>query len=220
MGVVLRRMGQRRRQHQPAAGLDERRRTDDCSDPNVITGSVYPNCPDWLFQFHHQPFNYFANYAPGTPGRTHLKDETDFVTAAKHGHLPAVSFVKPIGEENEHPGYASQSNGNTHLVDLIKTILHGQGRRAHDDHRHLRRVRWTVGPRVAAHRRRRERCVGPRHPHAGSRHLAAICPARTLSITPSTTRRRSWPRSKHRFGLAPLSSRDGAVNDVATAYSA
>jgi acid phosphatase len=97
-----------------------------CSDPNVITGSAYPNCPDWLFQFHHQPFNYYANYAQGTPGRTHLKDEVDFVRAAKRGKLPKVSFVKPIGEENEHPGYASQSNGNSHLVELIKTILNGK----------------------------------------------------------------------------------------------
>jgi hypothetical protein len=42
------------------------------------------------------PFVYFANYADGTPGRAaHLKDETDFVAAAKAGTLPAVSFVKP-----------------------------------------------------------------------------------------------------------------------------
>src|SRR6185312_17519874 len=33
---------------------------------------------DPLFQFHHQPLNYFQNYAPGMPGRTHLRDETEF----------------------------------------------------------------------------------------------------------------------------------------------
>jgi acid phosphatase len=81
--------------------------------------------PDPLFQYHHQPFNYFQNYAPGMPGRTHLKDETDFVAAVNDGTLPAVSFVKPIGEENEHPGYASTDNGESHLVDLLKTILAG-----------------------------------------------------------------------------------------------
>ncbi|MEJ0002802.1 MAG: acid phosphatase [Pararobbsia sp.] len=32
------------------------------------TGAV-PN-----FQYHHQPFNYFVRYAPGTPGRSHLLD--------------------------------------------------------------------------------------------------------------------------------------------------
>src|ERR1041384_6159137 len=41
-----------------------------CSDPNTIAGAVFPNCADKLFQFHHQPFNYFASFAPGTAART------------------------------------------------------------------------------------------------------------------------------------------------------
>ena len=36
-----------------------------------------------------------------------------------------MSFVKPYGAENEHPGYASQAEGSDHLVDLLKTILAG-----------------------------------------------------------------------------------------------
>jgi phospholipase C len=59
------------------------------------------------------------------PGRTHLRDETEFVAAAAAGTLPAVSFVKPIGEENEHPGYASTDTGDSHLVDLLNSILNG-----------------------------------------------------------------------------------------------
>jgi phospholipase C len=98
-----------------------------CGDPNHDTAnSAYPRCPDFLFQYHHQPFNYFANYAPGTPGRAHLQDEADFSAAAassgKGCNLKAVSFVKPVGEENEHPGYASTPNGNDHLVDLLQSI--------------------------------------------------------------------------------------------------
>jgi len=81
--------------------------------------------PGPLFQYHHQPFNYFKNYAPGTPGRAHLQDETKFVAAAKNGTLPTVSFVKPYGAENEHPGYASEPNGSDHLVDLLKTVTSG-----------------------------------------------------------------------------------------------
>jgi phospholipase C len=81
--------------------------------------------PDPLFQFHHQPFNYFQNYAPGMPGRAHLKDETNFFAAARAGKLPKVSFVKPLGEENEHPGYASTASGEKHLVKLIKAALNG-----------------------------------------------------------------------------------------------
>jgi phospholipase C len=81
--------------------------------------------PGALFQYHHQPFNYFAAYAPGQPGRAHLKDETDFLASAKDGSLPAVSFVKPYGSENEHPGYASEPNGSDHLVDLLKAVTTG-----------------------------------------------------------------------------------------------
>ena len=36
--------------------------------------------------------------------------------------LKPVSFVKPIGQENEHPGYASEPNGSDHLVDLVRAI--------------------------------------------------------------------------------------------------
>src|ERR1051325_6093822 len=71
--------------------------------------------PDSLFQYHHQPFIYFKNYGDGTPGRAqHLKDETDFIAAAKAGTLPAVSFVKPVGENNEHPGYTDLISGERH----------------------------------------------------------------------------------------------------------
>jgi phospholipase C len=102
-----------------------------CADPNHDpANSTYPRCPDALFQYHHQPFNYFANYAPGEPGREHLQDEENFIAAAqssdKHCNLKPVSFIKPIGEENEHPGYASEKNGNDHLVDdLLKPIEGG-----------------------------------------------------------------------------------------------
>jgi phospholipase C len=82
--------------------------------------------PDPSFQFHHQPFNYFQRYAPGTPDRAaHLKDETDFLADVAAGTLPKVSFVKPLGVENEHPGYASETEGSGHLVDLIKAVTSG-----------------------------------------------------------------------------------------------
>jgi phospholipase C len=103
--------------------------TGTCTPPagqTLANGAVFPNCPDALFQFHHQPFGYFANYADGTQGRVdHLKDEQQFLMDAQQGKLPSVSFVKPIGEENEHPGYTSESTGSQHLVDLIKAVLTG-----------------------------------------------------------------------------------------------
>jgi phospholipase C len=80
--------------------------------------------PDPLFQFNHQPFAYFANYAPGTPGAQHLQDETAFVAAIAHGTLPAVSFVKPDGQDNEHPGYANLYDGEIQTAQLIQQLMH------------------------------------------------------------------------------------------------
>lgn len=99
-----------------------------CSDPNANLSAPggFPRCPDKNFQYHHQPFNYFANFAPGTQARTdHLRDEEEFFQAAQNGTLKAVSFVKAVGEDNEHPGYTSESGGSTHLVNLIKAIVDG-----------------------------------------------------------------------------------------------
>ena len=82
--------------------------------------------PAMNFQWHHQPFNYYANYAPGTTARAqHLKDETDFIAAAKAGKLPTVSFVKPMGPDNEHPGYTDLITGEKHLIDLIQDVRNG-----------------------------------------------------------------------------------------------
>lgn len=77
-----------------------------------------------LFQFHHQPFNYFAKYGSDTSSlkKSRLKDETDFTAALASGNLPAVSFVKPFGINNEHPGYADVQTGEMHLVGLINQI--------------------------------------------------------------------------------------------------
>src|SRR5262249_46051809 len=98
-----------------------------CSAPNTIAGATFPNCPDNLFQFHHQAFNYYSAYAPGTAARAaHLRDEQDFIrlaeTSSKQCMLKPVSFIKPIGEENEHPGYTNETSGSDHLVDLISAI--------------------------------------------------------------------------------------------------
>jgi phospholipase C len=78
--------------------------------------------PGKLFQYHHQPLNYWKDYGPDQPGRKHLKGESDFRVALRDGRLPKVSFVKPYGAENEHPGYASEPDGSDHLVDLLKRI--------------------------------------------------------------------------------------------------
>lgn len=82
--------------------------------------------PDPTFQFHHQPFIYFTPYADGTAAKKeHLLDESAFIAAAKNGTLPAVSFIKPVGLDNEHPGYADVVRGEQHTVELINQVLNG-----------------------------------------------------------------------------------------------
>jgi phospholipase C len=93
-----------------------------CADPDHNPSATYPYCADRLFQYHHQAFNYFANYAEGAAGRTLLRDERDFLAEAAACTLPAVSFVKPLGEHNEHPGYADVNSGERHLIDLIEAL--------------------------------------------------------------------------------------------------
>lgn len=76
-----------------------------------------------LFQFHHQPFAYFANYADGTAAKKeHLKDEKDFLAAVADDALPNVVFVKPLGNEDEHPGYATLARGQNHVGRLVDAI--------------------------------------------------------------------------------------------------
>ena len=176
--------------------------------------------PGPLFQYHHQPFNYFAAYAPGQPGRAHLKDESRFVTAAKNGHLPMVSFVKPYGAENEHPGYASQSKGSDHLVHLLKTITNGpQGKDTlvvvtYDEFG----GQWDhVSPPGAGARKGTHDVWGP-----GTR-IPALVVGRSLKRSgvdhtsyDTTSILATIERS---YGLAPLSSRDRAVNDLSHAVA-
>lgn len=75
------------------------------------------------FQYHHQPFAYFSRYAAGTAARAkHLKDEADFIQDIDNGTLPDVAFYKPIGDLNEHPGYADLLSGEQHIADLLARI--------------------------------------------------------------------------------------------------
>jgi phospholipase C len=75
------------------------------------------------FAPHHQPFNYFARFAPGTADRErHLKDYTDLLAAIERGSLPQVAFYKPQGTLNQHPGYADVLSGDIHIAELVGLI--------------------------------------------------------------------------------------------------
>jgi phospholipase C len=190
-----------------------------CTSPRTATGAVYPNCPDATFQYHHQPFNYFANYAPGTAARAaHLRDEVEFIAAAKSGNLKPVSFIKPVGEENEHPGYASEDAGSRHLVDLVKAVENGPDADntlivvTYDefggqwDHvappsgRHAVADQWGPGTRIPA------LLISPLlHRPFSVDHASHD----TTSIMATI---------EHRFHLAPIGTRDARVADLFTAF--
>jgi acid phosphatase len=198
-----------------------------CSDPNAATTATFPNCPDKLFQYHHQPLNYFASFAPGTEAReAHLRDEAEFLQLArgsmKRCQIKPVSFIKPVGANNEHPGYASVARGSSHTVELLQAIKHsrcasntmviltydefggtwdhvtppGQGGAPgpHDE--------WGPGTRIPA------LVISPR---LRGEFVVDDTQYDTTSILATIERR---------FGLEPLTSRDAAVNDLSTVFAA
>ncbi len=200
-----------------------------CSDPNTIVNPnvMFPNCPDKLFQFHHQAFNYYANYAPGTAARAaHLRDEEEFLDLAgssdKACNLKPVSFIKPVGAENEHPGYASAHAGSSHLMDLVQAVE--QSRCANDtmvvvtydefggqwDHVTPPGQGGTGGPADV---------FGPStripalviSPFLRGSFVVDHTQYDTTSIAATIERR---------YGLAPLSSRDAAVHDLSRVFQA
>jgi len=96
-------------------------------------GTTPPNPPvDPLFQWHHQPFAFYDNYAPWKNGQrnpvsaAHLQDENDFFLDLQNGELPAVTFIKPLGPNNEHPGYADLLQGQQHVADLVNAVRNSQ----------------------------------------------------------------------------------------------
>jgi acid phosphatase len=197
-----------------------------CTDPASFANPTYPYCPSKVFQFHHQPFNYYTAYAPGTPGRTHLKDEVDFTNLLGNSQrtcrLNSVSFVKPVGLENEHPGYTSETSGSNHLVSLLKAVQSSACRKdtmvvvTYDEfggqYDHVTPPgqggapgasdMWGPGTRIPA------LIIAP---HLRGSFVVDHTQYDTTSILATI---------EHRFDLAPLSTRDAAVNDLAHVFKA
>ena len=141
----------------PAPGGDAN--VADASDPSVLPPQSYDTIGDLLsragvswawyggawqaaidgrgagqrpnFQHHHQPFNYFKQFAPGTEAREeHLRDgglgdspiSNKFIADAVAGKLPAVSFYKPQGNLNLHAGYSDIESGDAHVANVIEHL--------------------------------------------------------------------------------------------------
>ena len=137
--------------------------------------------------------------------------------------LKPVSFIKPIGAENEHPGYASEANGSNHLVTLLKAIEGGacakdtmvivtydefggewdhvappgQGTTTAGPH-----DQWGPGTRIPAL---------VLSPFLSSAFVVDSASHDTTSILATI---------EHRFGVAALSSRDAAVRDLSSVFTA
>ena len=109
-----------------------------CTDPDTLPAAVFPNCPNKLFQFHHQPLNYYASFAPGTPARAaHLRDEAEFIAAGgSRQQLPAQA------------GQLHQADRRRERAPRLRERAHRQrppGRPApgHRDGALRRRTRWS-----------------------------------------------------------------------------
>jgi phospholipase C len=103
-----------------------------CASPGAGTNqSNNPPSTGDCFQFHHQPFNYFARWGSTTPANCanptpHLCDETNFLSDLSSGNLPAVAFVKPVGINNEHPNYSTVLAGQNHVQQLMAALCNSQ----------------------------------------------------------------------------------------------
>jgi acid phosphatase len=205
-----------------------------CSDPNVDPSpgiAVFPNCPSNVFQYHHQPFNYYTAFDPATPAglanrQAHLKDEQEFVQLAQASSkgcmLKPVSFVKPFGTENEHPGYASEPNGSDHLVDLLQAIENGGCAKdtmvvvTYDEFG----GQWDhVSPPGQGG------TPGPADQWGPGTRIPALVVSPFLRGNFVVDRTQYDTTSilatiEARYGLAPLSTRDAAVNDLSNVFAA
>jgi len=130
-----------------------------------------------------------------------------------------VSFVKPIGPENEHPGYTGVAQGDMHLVDLVKQIQASPqwsstaivitydefgGSWDHvappSDRAGGVADAWGPGTRIPA------MVISPLLPKKAT---VDHTPHDTTSILASI---------EHRWGLTPLTTRDAAVADLGSAF--
>jgi len=161
----------------------------------------------------HAALVYFKKYADGTAAKAeHFKDEKDFLASLDNNTLPAVSFISQIGEYDEHPGVATVSASQQHIVDLIENVEHSPDWEktaiivTYDDYGgwydHVAPPegdRWGPGGRVPA------LIISP---HA-RKHFVD----HTLYDTTSILRFIEW-----RYGLKPLTERDAEANNMLAAF--
>ena len=183
----------------------------------------FPNCPDKLFQYHHQPFNYFANYAPGHAGARGAP--------ARRGGVPARSppprsstcaLSRSASSSRSAPRTSTRAtparrSGSDHLVacsrrsraarcakDTMVVVTYDEFGGQWD---HVPPPGQGGAPGAA-----RPWGPGTRIPALVAR--AATCAATSSSTTRSTTRRRSSRRSSSASASAARHARRGRPRPV------
>jgi len=165
------------------------------------------------FQYHHQPFVYFASTGEGTAAKAaHLKDETELFKAVARGRLEKVVFYKPVGDENQHPGYADVAGGDAkagRLIDAIRTsplwkdtaiiVTYDENGGFWDHVAPPAGDAWGPGTRIPA------LVISPYARRGFVDHTAYD----TTSILKLI---------ETRFGLEPLGGRDAQANDMTAAF--
>jgi phospholipase C len=193
------------------------------SPSNPLHFGFSSNAVDALFQWHHQAFAFYDKYKPfdGTQpdGRNpysaaRLQDEANFFADVTNNTLPAVSFIKPLGPDNEHPGYASLQRGQQHVADIVAAVQSNPALWAHsaiivtyDEHGgrwdHMAppsRDIWGPGSRVPGI------IISP----LSKSNYVDHTQYETLSILKTI---------EQRFGLQPLTSRDASAASFAPAFN-
>lgn len=142
---------------------------------------------------------------------TNIASDTQFITDAQSGQLPAVSWMVPTTDGSEHPTN-STCNGENWTVEQINAVMQGP-----DWGSTAIFVVWDdfggfydhVSPPVSD-----QYGMGPRVP------LLIISPyAKAGYISHTTYELSSFLKfTEERFGLSPLTSRDASANDMLDSF--
>ena len=178
--------------------------------------------PGPLFQYHHQPFNYFADYAPGQPGRDAPagRDSSSSPPRAAARCRPSASSSRTARRTSTPATPASRTAATTWSTCSRRS--HRAAGQGHPGRRDLRRVRRPVGPRRPA--------------RAGHHAGASTTPGAPAPGSPRCWSRRRCKRRRstthvydttsimatieHSLHLTPVATRDARVADLGHAIAA
>lgn len=63
-----------------------------------------------------------ANVTRAANSAAHIQDEANFFADVANNTLPSVVFIKPVGVNNEHPGYAALQTGQAHVASIVQAV--------------------------------------------------------------------------------------------------